>query len=412
MEEHVQEDAPAYPVGLRLRGRRVVVLGGGQVAQRRLPALLSAGADIVLVSPTVTPSVEAMATAGELRWEARGYRQGDLADAWYALIATTDAAANAAASAEAEACRVWCVRSDDAEAATAWTPATGRTEGVTVAVLTGRDPRRSAAVRDAVVEGLRDGTLVAPHHRARTAGVALVGGGPGDPDLITVRGRRLLAEADVVIADRLGPRDLLDELPPHVEVIDAAKIPYGRAMAQEAINAALVEHAKAGKSVVRLKGGDPYVFGRGMEEAEALAAEGIAVTVVPGVSSAVSVPGAAGIPVTHRGVAHEFTVVSGHVAPDDPRSLVDWAALARLRGTLVLLMAVERIGAIAATLVAGGRDAATPVAVVQEGTTAAQRRVDATLATVAEVVAEQGVRPPAVVVIGDVVTVGPAAPRG
>jgi uroporphyrin-III C-methyltransferase/precorrin-2 dehydrogenase/sirohydrochlorin ferrochelatase len=406
------DDAPAYPVGLRLRGRRVVVLGGGQVAQRRLPALLSAGADIVLVSPTVTPSVEAMATAGELRWEARGYRQGDLADAWYALIATTDAAANAAASAEAEACRVWCVRSDDAEAATAWTPATGRTEGVTVAVLTGRDPRRSAAVRDAVVEGLRDGTLVAPHHRARTAGVALVGGGPGDPDLITVRGRRLLAEADVVIADRLGPRDLLDELPPHVEVIDAAKIPYGRAMAQEAINAALVEHAKAGKSVVRLKGGDPYVFGRGMEEAEALAAEGIAVTVVPGVSSAVSVPGAAGIPVTHRGVAHEFTVVSGHVAPDDPRSLVDWAALARLRGTLVLLMAVERIGAIAATLVAGGRDAATPVAVVQEGTTAAQRRVDATLATVAEVVAEQGVRPPAVVVIGDVVTVGPAAPRG
>jgi len=408
-----RRDAPAYPVGLRLAGRRVVVIGGGQVAQRRLPALVSAGADIVLVSPAVTPSVEAMAAAGELRWEPRTYRQGDLEDAWYALIATTDAAANAAASAEAESRRVWCVRSDDAEAATAWTPATGRTEGVTVAVLTGRDPRRSAAVRDAVVAGLRDGTLVAPQHRTRTAGVALVGGGPGDPDLITVRGRRLLAEADVVIADRLGPRDLLDELPPHVEVIDAAKIPYGRAMAQEAINSALIEHAKAGKAVVRLKGGDPYVFGRGMEEAEALAEAGIPVTVVPGVSSAISVPGAVGIPVTHRGVAQEFTVVSGHVAPDDPRSLVDWSALARLRGTLVLLMAVERLGAIADALIAGGRDPGTPVAVVQEGTTAAQRRVDATLATVAAVVTEQEVRPPAIVVIGDVVTVGRrAAGRG
>lgn len=401
-----RNDPPAYPVGLRLAGRRVIVLGGGQVAQRRLPPLVAAGADIVLVSPSATPSVDAMAAAGEIRWERRRYRPGDLAGAWYALIATTDPEANAAASAEAEERRVWCVRSDDADAATAWTPATGRTEGVTVAVLTGRDPRRSAAVRDAIVEGLRDGSLAAPQHRGRTAGVALVGGGPGDPDLITVRGRRLLAEADVVIADRLGPRDLLDELPPHVEVIDAAKIPYGRAMAQEAINAALIEHAKAGKAVVRLKGGDPYVFGRGMEEAQALAQAGIACTVVPGISSSISVPAVAGIPVTHRGVAHEFTVVSGHVAPDDPRSLVDWAALARLRGTLVLLMAVERIGPIAAALVEHGRGADTPVAVIQEGTTAAQRRIDATLATVGERVATEGIRPPAVIVVGEVVAVG------
>ncbi|MDT0442829.1 uroporphyrinogen-III C-methyltransferase [Streptomyces johnsoniae] len=397
---------PAYPLGLRLTGRRVLVLGGGTVAQRRLPALLAAGADVLLVAPAVTPSVQAMADAGELAWEARGYRPGDVEGAWYVLIATDDPGVNAAASAEAEERRVWCVRSDDAGAATAWTPATGRGDGVTVAVLTGRDPRRSAAVRDAVVEGLRDGTLTAPRHRGRTPGVALVGGGPGDPDLITVRGRRLLAEADVVIADRLGPRDLLDELPPHVEVIDAAKIPYGRGMAQQAINEALVAHARAGKFVVRLKGGDPYVFGRGKEEAEALAAAGIPVTVVPGVTSAISVPSAVGVPVTHRGVAHEFTVVSGHVAPDDPRSLVDWAALAALRGTLVLLMAVERMPDIAEALIRHGRPAATPVAVVQEGTTAAQRRVDATLGTVASRIAEEGVRPPAVVVVGDVVTVG------
>ncbi|MFE4254106.1 uroporphyrinogen-III C-methyltransferase [Streptomyces sp. NPDC056910] len=402
---------PAYPVGLRLTGRRVVVLGGGQVAQRRLPALIAAGADIHLVSPTATPSVEAMADGGELTWSRRPYAEGDLADAWYALIATGDRTANEAASAEAERHRVWCVRSDDADAATAWTPATGRSEGVTVAVLTtdaaGRDPRHTAAVRDAIVEGLRDGTLVAPHHRTRTTGVSLVGGGPGDPDLITVRGRRLLAEADVVIADRLGPRDLLDELPPHVEVIDAAKIPYGRYMAQEVINNALIEHAKQGKAVVRLKGGDPYVFGRGMEEAIALEAEGIPYTVVPGISSSISVPGAAGIPVTHRGVAHEFTVVSGHVAPDDERSLVDWPALAKLRGTLVVLMGVDKIGRIAETLIAHGKSAQTPVALVQEGTTAAQRRVDATLGTVEEAVRTHEVRPPAVIVIGDVVAVGP-----
>lgn len=406
MAEHAEH--AAYPVGLRLSGRRVVVLGGGQVAQRRLPSLVAAGADVLLISPSAKPSVEAMADTGEIRWERRRYASGDLADAWYALISTDDPEANEAASQEAEDRRVWCVRSDDAEAATAWTPATGRSEGVTVAVLTGRDPRRSAAVRDAIVEGLRDGTLAAPHHRARATGVALVGGGPGDPDLITVRGRRLLAEADVVIADRLGPRDLLAELPPHVEVIDAAKIPYGRFMAQEAINNALIEHARAGKSVVRLKGGDPYVFGRGMEELQALAEAGIPCTVVPGISSSISVPSAAGIPVTHRGVAQEFTVVSGHVAPDDERSTVDWSALARLRGTVVVLMGVENSGAIAATLIAHGRDADTPVAVVQEGTTAAQRRVDATLGTLGETVRAEGVRPPAVIVIGDVVAVNPA----
>ncbi|MEU9737321.1 uroporphyrinogen-III C-methyltransferase [Streptomyces sp. NPDC048002] len=403
---------PVYPVGLRLTGRRVVVLGGGQVAQRRLPALIAAGADITLVSPEVTPSVQAMADAGEFTWERRPYEEGDLADAWYALIATSDPEANTTASAEGERNRVFCVRSDDAEAATAWTPATGHSEGVTVAVLTtdsrSRDPRHTAAVRDAVVEGLRDGTLVAPHFRARTPGVALVGGGPGDPDLITVRGRRLLAEADVVIADHLGPRDLLTELPSSVEVIDAAKLPYGRFMAQEAINNALIEHAKQGKSVVRLKGGDPYVYGRGMEELQALAEAGIPCTVVPGISSSISVPGAAGIPVTHRGVAHEFTVVSGHVAPDDERSLVDWPSLAKLTGTLVILMGVATIGKVAATLMAHGKSPDTPLALIQEGTTSAQRRVDATLATVAEVVVAREVKPPAVVVIGDVVKVGPA----
>ncbi|MBF9068621.1 uroporphyrinogen-III C-methyltransferase [Streptacidiphilus fuscans] len=400
------DTTPPYPVGLRLAGRRVVVLGGGQVAQRRLPALLNAGADVVVIAPETTPAVQAMADAGELRWEQRGYLPGDLADAWYALIATSDPETNATAAAHAETLRVFCSRADDASAASAWTPASGRQEGTVVAVLSG-DPRRSAGLRDAIIGGLRDGSLAAAHHRGRTAGVALVGGGPGDPDLITVKGRRLLAEADVVVADRLAPRELLEELPPHVEVIDASKIPYGRYMAQEAINNALIELAKAGKFVVRLKGGDPYVFGRGMEELIACTEAGVPVVEVPGISSSISVPAAAGIPVTHRGVTHEFSVISGHVAPEDERSLVDWDAAAKMRGTLVLLMAVERIGAISAALVAGGRAPETPVAVVQEGTTAAQRVVRATLADVAAVVEAEGIRPPAVVVIGDVVALAP-----
>lgn len=394
---------PPYPVGLRLAGRSVVVVGGGQVAQRRIPGLRGAGAVVTVVAPEVTPSVEALARAGDVYWHARSYAPGDLADAWYVIAATDDPEVNAAVAAEAERERVFCSRADDAQAATAWTPATGRHDGVTVAVLAGDpDPRRAAAVRDGVLDGLRDGSLAAPRHRGRQPGVALVGGGPGDPELMTVRGRRLLAQADVVVVDRLAPHALLSELPPHVEVIDAAKIPYGRAMPQEAINAVLVERARAGAFVVRLKGGDPYVFGRGYEEVLACAEAGVPCTVVPGVTSAVAVPAAAGIPVTHRGVTHEFTVVSGHVAPDDPRSLVDWAALGRLRGTLVLLMAVERIAAIATALIAGGRPPQTPVAVVEDGTTPGQRRIDATLATVAAVAAAEGVRPPAVIVVGEV----------
>jgi uroporphyrin-III C-methyltransferase/precorrin-2 dehydrogenase/sirohydrochlorin ferrochelatase len=200
----------------------------------------------------------------------------------------------------------------------------------------------------------------------------------------------------------LAPPELLAELGPQVEVIDAAKIPYGRAMAQEAINAALIDNAKAGKFVVRLKGGDPYVFGRGFEELEACVDAGVPVTVVPGITSAIAVPSAAGIPVTHRGVTHEFVVVSGHVAPDHPDSLTDWSALAKLRGTLVILMGVERIEKFATALVEGGRSADTPVTVVQEGTTRGQRELRADLGTVAARVREEGIRPPAIIVVGPV----------
>jgi uroporphyrin-III C-methyltransferase/precorrin-2 dehydrogenase/sirohydrochlorin ferrochelatase len=404
-----------YLAGLRLAGRRVVVVGGGVVAQRRLPALLAAGADVVLVSPEVTPAVEGMAGAGELAWERRRYADGDLAGAWYAMALTDDPAVNAAVVAEAETRAVFCVRADDAPRGTAVTPASGEQDGVRVGVLTWgaadeRDPRRAAAVRDGVLEALREGRLDDVRRRvadsaALPGAVALVGGGPGDPGLITVRGRRLLAHADVVVVDRLAPRALLDELRPDVLVVDATKLPRGRAMQQEAITAVLLEHARAGRFVVRLKGGDPFVFGRGSEEMSDLVAAGVPVTVVPGVTSAVAVPALAGIPLTHRGLAHEAVVVSGHVGPDDERSLVDWAALARLQGTLVILMGVDTLPRIAEVLLAGGRKPSTPVGIVVDGTMPTERVVVSTLADVAQVAAEAGVRPPAVVGVGEVVGV-------
>jgi uroporphyrin-III C-methyltransferase/precorrin-2 dehydrogenase/sirohydrochlorin ferrochelatase len=284
------------------------------------------------------------------------------------------------------------------------------------------------AIRDAIREGLSDGTLPGcatpswSRRAAESAGppgeppagsgrVTLVGAGPGDPELITVKGRRLLAEADVVVADRLVPGLLLDELRPEVELVDASKIPYGPGRAQDEINRILVERARAGRFVVRLKGGDPYVFGRGGEEVIACADAGVPVTVVPGVSSSIAAPAAAGIPVTHRGVAHEFTVVSGHVPPDHPSSLVDWAALASMRGTVVVLMGLKNLGAITAVLLAHGRAADTPAAVVQEGTTGGERTLRSTLGEVAGAVTGAGLRPPAVLVIGDVVTAIPAGSR-
>ncbi len=393
-----------YLLGLRLRGRLVVVVGGGAVASRRVPSLLDAGAEILLVSPKVAASLEDLAAAGRIRWEARGYQPGDCAGAWLVCACTDDPGVNAAVAAAAEAQRTWYVRADDAGASAAWTPASGRSGDVQVGVLSG-DPRHSAAIRDAVVAGLQSGELSARHGRGHRGGVAIIGGGPGDPGLITVRGRQLLAEADVVLTDRLAPRSLLDELPADVEIIDVSKIPYGRAMPQERINATLIERARAGRFVARLKGGDPFVFGRGAEEVLACLRAGVPVTVVPGVTSAVGVPTSAWLPVTHRGVAQEFHVVSVHVPPGDDRSTVDWALLGGSMGTLVLLMAVQRIGAVAAELVRHGRSPDTPVSVIADGTMPTQRTISSSLEQVEGMVTREGIRPPAIVVVGDVVGV-------
>lgn len=399
-----------YLVGLDLQDRRVVVLGAGTVAQRRLGRLLTAKAEVLVISPEATPAVQAMADHGELRWLEREYSAGDLAGAWYALACTNDPVVNAAVVSEAVERQIFCVRADASKEGTAVTAATTERDGLTVGVLSHGDHRRSSAVRGAIRAALQAG-IIDDNAAPVVPGVALVGSGPGDPDLITVRGRLLLAKADVVVTDRLGATDLLDELGPQVEVIDASKIPYGRAMPQEDINSALIDNAKRGKFVVRLKGGDPYLFGRGYEELLACTEAGVTVTVVPGITSAFGVPAAAGVPVTHRGVSHEVVVVSGHVPPGDPRSLVDWPALARLKGTLVLLMAVRRLDAIASALISNGRASDTPVCVVQDGTTRTERVLWTTLAGVAAEVEVQGIRPPAVVVVGAVAGLG-GRPRG
>ena len=381
----------------------MLVAGGGHVAQRRVPGLLAVGADVVLVSPEVTPSLEGLAGAGDITWHRRPVVAADVDDAWYVIAATDDPAANALLAEAAEQRRTFCVRADDALAGSAWTPAVGRHAGVTVAVLGNREPRRSAAVRDEIVAGLRDGSIRATEQRSHEPGVVLVGGGPGDPELVTVAARRALAEADVVVADRLAPRELLDELSPDVELVDVAKLPRGRSATQDHINEVIVDRARRGKRVVRFKGGDTYVFGRGFEEVLACREAGVPVSVEPGLSSAIAVPARAGIPVTHRGVAHEFAVVSGHLPPGHPGSLVDWDALAQLRGTLVLLMAVQNAPAIATALVAGGRSASTPVAVVSEGTLPGEQTRWTTLGDLPREVA--AVLPPAIIVVGEVVAV-------
>jgi uroporphyrinogen III methyltransferase / synthase len=228
--------------------------------------------------------------------------------------------------------------------------------------------------------------------------VYLVGAGPGDPGLLTRRGEELLRTADVVVYDRLAPHALLDLARPGAELVDVGKAPGDAPMNQDQINAVLVDRGRSGKQVVRLKGGDPFVFGRGGEEAEACLGAGIPFEVVPGITSAIAAAAYAGIPVTHRRVSTSFTVVTGHEDPAKGGSDTDWDALAKVGGTLVILMGAGRITDIARALVAGGRDEDTPVAAIRFGTRPDQHTIRATLGTIARA----GVRSPSAIVVGDV----------
>lgn len=397
--------SPSYPLVLDLAGRAVVVVGGGPVAARRALSLVSAGALVVVVAPWLCEELAALVADRAVTWHPRDYAEGDVDGAWLVHTATGDRATDDAVADASASARIWCVRADDASVSAAWTPAVARgSDGVLVAVSGGGDPGRSRAIRDAVSAALDTGELpVRATRRRRRDGVGtvhLVGGGPGADGLLTVRGRHLLATADVVVVDRLAPRGVLDQLAADVEVVDCGKTPGAHLLTQDQINDVLVDRALRGLDVVRLKGGDPFVLGRGGEEVLACHAAGVPVEVVPGVTSAVSVPAAAGIPVTHRGVTSSFALVSAHDGIDP---IIDAAREHAPTTTLVLLMGVRLLRESAAALVAAGRRVDTPVAVIERGWTPAQRTTVGTLATIADLAEAQAVESPAVVVVGDVV---------
>jgi uroporphyrin-III C-methyltransferase len=238
--------------------------------------------------------------------------------------------------------------------------------------------------------------------------VYLVGAGPGDPELITLKGLRCLRMADVVVYDRLISPYLLDEAPSQAERVFSGKEPGCHSMKQEVINALLIKYARQGRLVVRLKGGDPFVFGRGGEEALALAHAGIPFEVVPGVSSAIAVPAYAGIPVTHRNHASSVTIVTGHEQRTHISSAVNWEALAKVGGTLVIMMGMEALAHITQQLLAGGLSPDTAAAAIQQGTVPKQRVITGTLVNIAERASIANVKPPAIIVIGTVVTLSRA----
>jgi uroporphyrin-III C-methyltransferase len=237
----------------------------------------------------------------------------------------------------------------------------------------------------------------------KTGKVYLVGSGPGGEGLLTQRAREVIDSADVVLYDQLPGGEILSLLPASAERIDCGKYGKDHTLEQDEIEVLIVERAKAGKTVVRLKGGDPFMFGRGGEELEVLRKEGIPVELVPGVSSALAVPASVGIPLTHRRYASQVTILTGHEDPSKGESALDWQFLARTRGTIVVLMGVQNLGKIAGALRGNGKDPQTPVAVIERGLRKDRRVTVGTLADIAEKAADRKVKPPAVIVIGDVV---------
>lgn len=394
-------------LALDVRGRRVVFAGGGAVSARRARAYVDEGAEVVVVAPELSVELGELVSHGLVTWMAEPVECEHLVGAWLVHTATGDAAVDLLVSGWADELRVWCINAGSGSDGSAKSVATSRIGELTVGVSSavGADPRRTRAICDALADHVTSGGVDLRRRRrgADSEGrVILVGGGPGDPELLTIRARRALAEADVIVADRLGPRSVLAELPDGVEIVAVGKSPNHHPVPQEEINRILVDRASRGAVVVRLKGGDPFVFGRGGEEFIACREAGVRVEVIPGISSAVSVPATAGIPVTHRGLARAFHTVTGHEAVDED-------TLAVLRGgqtTVVVLMGVAALPEIARRALAAGVDPTLPVAIIEQGTTAAQRTTRAPLDSIARAAADAAVENPAVIVLGEVARFG------
>ena len=389
-------------LGVTLTGRDVLLIGGGAVTARRLRRFLAEGALVRVVAPALHAETAALVDAHGIPWRQGRFRPADLRGAWLVHAATGDQRLDRDIAARCDRRRVLCVNATDGGHGSARLTAQVDAGDITVAVTSavGADPRRSATVRDAIGDLLASGRLPLRRRRSGGAGrVDLVGGGPGPADLMTVRARRLIAEADVIIADRLGPTaETLQGLDPDVQVIDVGKRPGSHPVPQDEINRLIVEHAAAGRRVVRLKGGDPFVFGRGGEEMQACHAAGIPVDVVPAPSSAIAVPQSAGIPVTHRGTASAFHVVNGQ----GPVTASTLDAMADDSVTTVVLMGVAALGGIVDAALRHGIPSDRPVAFVESGHTPEQRTTRTTLGLAVQDAQEIGLRNPAVIVIGDV----------
>lgn len=349
-----------YLTQLDLTGRRVLLVGDGDAVGVEALRLLRGGADLTVATAAHSATVQDLASRGRLCLFERRWTSEDVTAA-----------------------------------------------ELVVALHVDHDLR--AVCRDAGCWLTERAAPTGPAATSRRGGsVTLVGGGPGDPGLLTVAGLAAVHDADVVVCDRLAPLEVLAGL--DVEVVDVAKVPRGPSTSQEAINALLIERAQAGQHVVRLKGGDGYVFGRGGEEAIACAQAGVTVRVVPGVSSAVAGPALAGIPLTHRGLSQGFSVVSGHLVPGHPSSTVDYDALARTGTTIVLLMAVATLPDILEALQTAGLPGDTPAATVADAGLPSQRVVRSTVAGLADAVSAAGLAPPAITIIGDVAGLEPLVP--
>ncbi len=386
-------------LSLDLAGRSAVIVGGGGVGTRRARALVAEGADVVVVSPSASADIVAMASRGELQWRQRAVARADIDGAWLVIAATDNPPVNESVTLWCEEQRTWCVNAADSAGTPARVAAQSTHGDVAIGVvcLGAADPRRAVRIRDALGRVIDDGDIDIRHVRPREGRVVLVGSGPGAEDLITVRGARALAEADVVVTDRLGATMLLDRLSPDVEIIDVGKSPDHHPVPQHEINDLIVDRAKKGLTVVRLKGGDPFVFGRGGEEVHACVSAGVTVEVVPGITSAIAVPGLVGIPVTQRGVAATVVITSGHAGPDTAVKAALGAG-----ATVIALMAVKRVGEFTAAALEAGADPRTPVAIIERGSTPHERVTRATISDASLIADETGVKSPAVIVIGGV----------
>lgn len=391
---------PKYPLTLDLVGKKVVVVGGGLVAAKRAKELVAAQADLLIIAPEICTELYDLLEVSKAKWEKREYQPGDTAGAWLVQAATGIPSVDFAIADEAETSRIWCVQASSGAFSSAWTPAVAHgSDGILVAVSGGYDPGRARAIRDAISHGIETGQLpVRPtrkESRPVVGSVHLVGGGPGSAGLLTVRGRHLLSLADVVVVDRLAPQGVLAELSDEVEIIDCGKSPGHHQMTQDEINAVLIDRARQGLRVVRLKGGDPFVFGRGSEEALTCKENGIPFEVVPGVSSASSVPASAGIPLTHRGISRSFSVLTGHDGFHPQSKDLDQ--------TYVILMGVEQLEKLTSSFIEAGWSESTPVAIIESGWTVRQRTTVGSLADIAGQAITKNVTSPAVVVVGNVV---------